>query len=226
MAPLVHELRGPPSNGGSRCPNSPNLFTEWTRFPAGSLLNSVSISLPLPLLQRPMSCCYRRVYPAEATRRRGSRIPSRRRDVHFDANRNNIIVGMRNMGMSLFGPDASMCGPMWAAMQVVECERYKHGRKQWTVLSWCRVLPIGTFFAYFLMPIVSLVKPILPIRTVTDPAGSRLCSRQDRHLESQDVQRSRCCRCGRRCAHFTRRSLCVWCGIVLCALIYGRDFFP
>ncbi len=52
--------------------------------------------------------------------------------------------------MSLFGPDASMCGPMWAAMQVVECE---------TLQTWAgsngqshrrrRVLPIGDLLCLF-----------------------------------------------------------------------------
>ena len=53
-------------------------------------------------------------------------------DVHFNANRNNMIVGIRNIGMSMLGPDLSMCGPMWAAMQVVECERINTVRKRWT----------------------------------------------------------------------------------------------
>jgi hypothetical protein len=47
--------------------------------------------------------------------------------IDYNPNRSHIIFGGRNLIMSIFGPDISMCGPLWAAMQVVVCERYKHG---------------------------------------------------------------------------------------------------
>ncbi|WP_253201774.1 hypothetical protein [Clostridium sp. DSM 17811] len=49
--------------------------------------------------------------------------------IDYNPNRSHMIFGLRNMIMSITGPDLTMCGPLWAAMQVVVCDRYKHGRK-------------------------------------------------------------------------------------------------
>ncbi|HOR47598.1 MAG TPA: hypothetical protein PK717_07800, partial [Caldisericia bacterium] len=49
--------------------------------------------------------------------------------VNYNPNRSHIIFGGRNLIMSILGPDISMCGPLWAAMQVVVAERYKNGPK-------------------------------------------------------------------------------------------------
>lgn len=82
--------------------------------------------------------------------------------IDFNPNRNNIIVGLRNMLMGCLGPDISMCGPMWAAMQVVETERYKHGRKAMeSLIGGVASFRLGTFTGYWLTPIVSFVQPIL-----------------------------------------------------------------
>ena len=60
--------------------------------------------------------------------------------------------------MSLVAPDASMCGPMWAAMQVVECERYKHGQEAMdSLFGGVGSFRWGTFTGYFFSPIVTLV---------------------------------------------------------------------
>jgi len=84
--------------------------------------------------------------------------------VDFNPNRSHIIFGSRNAIMSVFGPDISMCGPIWAAMQVVVCERYKHGPKAMESLSsGAGSFRWGTWTGYFLAPIVSSVKPILGV---------------------------------------------------------------
>lgn len=49
--------------------------------------------------------------------------------IDYNPNRSHMIFGLRNMIMSVIGPDITMCGPLWAAMQVVVCQRYKHGRE-------------------------------------------------------------------------------------------------
>lgn len=84
--------------------------------------------------------------------------------VDYNPNRSHIIFGSRNAIMSVFGPDISMCGPIWAAMQVVVCERYKHGPKAMESLSsGAGSFRWGTWTGYFLAPIVSSVKPILGV---------------------------------------------------------------
>jgi hypothetical protein len=66
--------------------------------------------------------------------------------------------------MSIIGPDITMCGPLWAAMQVVVCDRYKHGRKAMdSINGGAGSFRFGTLTGYFLMPIVTLVTPILNI---------------------------------------------------------------
>lgn len=84
--------------------------------------------------------------------------------VNYDPNRSHLIFGGRNVFMSIFGPDISMCGPLWAAMQVVVCERYKHGPKAMDSLhGGAGSFRLGTWAGYFIAPIVSTVKPILGI---------------------------------------------------------------
>jgi hypothetical protein len=85
-------------------------------------------------------------------------------NVDYNPNRSHIIFGARNTIMSIIGPDISMCGPLWAAMQVVVCERFKHGPKAMeSVNGGAGSFRWGTWTGYFLAPIVSTVKPILGV---------------------------------------------------------------
>ncbi len=85
-------------------------------------------------------------------------------NVDYNPNRSHIIFGARNTIMSILGPDISMCGPLWAAMQVVVCERYKHGPKAMeSINGGAGSFRWGTWTGYFLAPIVSTVKPILGV---------------------------------------------------------------
>jgi hypothetical protein len=85
-------------------------------------------------------------------------------DVDYNPNRSHVIFGARNTIMSVIGPDISMCGPLWAAMQVVVCQRFKHGPKAMeTINSGAGSFRMGTWTGYFLAPIVSTVKPILGV---------------------------------------------------------------
>lgn len=85
-------------------------------------------------------------------------------NVNYNPNRSHIIFGGRNLVMSIAGPDISMCGPIWAAMQVVVCERFKQGPKAMeSINSGAGSFRWGTFTGYFFAPIVSTVKPILGV---------------------------------------------------------------
>lgn len=84
--------------------------------------------------------------------------------VEYNANRSNIICGIRNIGLGIFSPYPPLAGPMWAGASISNFERYKQGREavdsihdgvhsfQWTIL-----------IAGLLMPVVSLLRPALPI---------------------------------------------------------------
>lgn len=85
-------------------------------------------------------------------------------NVNYNPNRSHIIFGGRNVIMSILGPDISMCGPLWAAMQVVICERYKHGPAAMeSINGGAGSFRFGTWTGYFLAPIVATVKPILGV---------------------------------------------------------------
>ncbi len=89
-------------------------------------------------------------------------------DVDYNPNRSHIIFGTRNLIMSVFGPDISMCGPLWAAMQVVICERYKHGPQAMeSINGGAGSFRFGTWTGYFLAPILATVKPILGVGLIS-----------------------------------------------------------
>ncbi|MDR2457926.1 MAG: hypothetical protein LBD41_05545 [Clostridiales Family XIII bacterium] len=84
--------------------------------------------------------------------------------VDYNPNRSHMIFGLRNVIMSVLGPDVTMCGPLWAAMQVVETDRYKHGRGAMdSINGGCGFFRLGTLTGYFILPIVAFVTPILGI---------------------------------------------------------------
>jgi len=85
-------------------------------------------------------------------------------NVDYNPNRSHIIFGSRNIIMSIFGPDISMCGPLWAAMQVVICERFKHGpHAMESINGGAGSFRWGTWTGYFLAPILATVRPILGV---------------------------------------------------------------
>ena len=96
--------------------------------------------------------------------------------IDYNPNRSHMIFGLRNIIMSIMGPDITMCGPLWAAMQVVVCERFKHGRDAMdSVNGGAGSFRFGTLTGYFILPIVTLVKPILGICSCIYNAYSRIC---------------------------------------------------
>ena len=227
IAPLVGELPWPTIQWGFTVPQFYTLFTEWTPFSARIGWPPLSMYLgAAPLVFAVYIVLFGELIQAEALIDEAREFRHGDEDIHFDANRNNMIVGIRNIGMSMLGPDASMCGPMWAAMQVVECERYKHGPEAMdSLFGGVGSFRLGTFCSYFFMPIVSLVKPILPIALsltmlVQGYVAVRVGVLKARTFNDLGVA-------GIVAAVLiTREAAAAFgVGIVLCALIYGKDFF-
>jgi hypothetical protein len=227
VAPLVKELPWPTIQWGFTIPQFYELFTQWTPFaerigwPPLSLYASAA-----PLVFAVYIVLFGELIQAEALIDEAREFRNGDEDIHFDANRNNMIVGIRNMGMSVLGPDASMCGPMWAAMQVVECERYKHGPEAMdSLFGGVGSFRWGTFTGYFFSPIVTLVKPILPIALsltmlVQGYVAVRVGILKARTFNDLGVA-------GIVAAVLiTREAAAAFgVGIVLCLLIYGKDIF-
>ncbi len=227
IAPLLGELPWPDVKWGFTVPQFYTLFTEWTPFsdrigfPPFSLYMSAA-----PLVAATYIVLFGELIQADALIDEAREFRHGDENIHFDANRNNIIVGLRNITMSMFGPDLSMCGPMWAAMQVVECERYKHGQEAMdSLFGGVGSFRWGTFTGYFFSPIVTLVKPILPIALsltmlVQGYVAVRVGILKARTFNDLGVA-------GIVGAVLISRGAgyAFAVGIVLCALIYGKDFF-
>ena len=227
VAPLVKELPWPTIQWGFTVPQFYTLFTEWTPFAARIGWPSFDLYLKaFPLVVAVYIVLFGELIQAEALIDEAREFRHGDEDIHFNANRNNMIVGIRNIGMSVLGPDASMCGPMWAAMQVVECERYKHGPEAMdSLFGGVASFRWGTFTGYFFMPIVTLVKPILPIALsltmlVQGYVAVRVGILKARTFNDLGVA-------GVVAAVLiTREAAAAFgVGIVLCLLIYGKDIF-
>jgi hypothetical protein len=227
IAPLLGELPWPDIQWGFTIPAFYELWHDWTPFSAKIGFPPLHLYLEAaPLVAAVYVVLFGELIQAEALIDEAREFRHGDENVHYDANRNNIICGLRNIFMSMFGPDASMCGPLWAAMQVVTCERYKHGREAMdSLFGGVASFRLGTFTGYFLSPIVTLVKPILPIALsltmlVQGYVAVRVGILKARTFNDLGVA-------GIVGAVLISRGAgyAFAVGIVLCALIYGKDFF-
>ncbi|MDI3534168.1 MAG: hypothetical protein PWQ82_533 [Thermosediminibacterales bacterium] len=84
--------------------------------------------------------------------------------IDFNPDRSNLISGIRNLVQAFISPYTQLCGPLWAAVTAAVSERYKDGRDGMdSIYSGMGTFRIMTFVGVSLMPIVSLVRPALPI---------------------------------------------------------------
>jgi hypothetical protein len=146
--------------------------------------------------------------------------------IDYSADRAHLVFGIRNTGMSVLGPDVTMCGPVWAAMQVVICERFSKGKKSMhSIFGGAGSFRWGTNTGLFLMPIVTLVQPILGVALTLTLLIQGYVSvrigvmeaRSQRDLGIAGVTGAVLATRGAGWAFAT--------GVVLCLIIYGRDFF-
>ena len=227
IAPVLGELPWPAIEWGFTVPRFYTLFTQWTPFASNIGWPALSLFVSaLPLVLAVYIVLFGELIQADALIDEARESRHVDEDVHFDANRNNMIVGIRNISMSMLGPDVTMCGPMWAAMQVVTCERYKQGPEAMdSLIGGVASFRWGTFTGYFIMPIVTLVKPILPIALsltmlVQGYVAVRVGILKARTFNDLGIA-------GIVAAVLISRGAgyALGVGVVLCALIFGKDFF-
>jgi hypothetical protein len=162
IAPMVGETAWPQIEWGLSIPDFGALWSDWTFWGVGFPPLAMFIQA-LPLVISAYIILFGDMIQSQAL------IEDCRKDrpdelIDYNPNRSHIIFGLRNVLMSIFGPDITMCGPLWAAMQVVVCERYKHGREAMdSIHGGAGSFRFGTLTGYFLLPIVTIVKPILGI---------------------------------------------------------------
>ncbi|MCJ8140864.1 hypothetical protein [Falsirhodobacter halotolerans] len=146
--------------------------------------------------------------------------------VEYNPDRAHLIFGGRNAVMSVLGPDTTMCGPLWAAMHVVITERFAQGKKAMhSIFGGAGSFRWGTNTGLLLMPIVTLVQPILGVALaltllIQGYVSVRIGVMQARSQRDLGIA-------GVVAAVLATRGA-AWAfaaGILLCLLIYGRDFF-
>ncbi|TFH87980.1 xanthine/uracil/vitamin C permease [Billgrantia azerbaijanica] len=84
--------------------------------------------------------------------------------IEVNVDRVHLITGIRNLMHSLLAPYPGLAGPLFTGAMATVAERYRYGRKAMdTIYSGTSVFWIVGFLALFLLPLITLFKPVLPI---------------------------------------------------------------
>lgn len=84
--------------------------------------------------------------------------------IEVNVDRVHIVTGIRNLIHSLFAPYPGLSGPLFTGVMATIAERYRYGRSAMdTIYSGAGVFWIVGFLALFMLPLVTLFKPVLPI---------------------------------------------------------------
>lgn len=89
-----------------------------------------------------------------------------RRDekIEFNPSRSNFLSSFRNLIEGLFAPHITLAGPLWGAGTIAVAERYKTGRENMdSVYDGMGTLKLAMIIGVFLMPVVTLFTPVMPI---------------------------------------------------------------
>src|SRR5690606_2788561 len=162
VAPIIGETEWPQLEWGFTKPDFELMLRNYTIFGVGFPPIKMFIS-SIPMVIAAYIVLFGDVLQSEAILAEADQLRVDEK-IDYDPNRAHLIFGSRNILMSIFGPDVAMCGPLWAAMHVVIVERYKQGRKAMdSIFGGSGSFRLGTNTGLLLLPIVSLVKPILGI---------------------------------------------------------------
>ncbi|RUO24041.1 hypothetical protein CWE09_12925 [Aliidiomarina minuta] len=162
IAPLFKEAPWPDIEWGFTQPDFMLMFQEYTIFGLG-FPPWIMYLTAIPTVLAAYIVLFGDVLQSKALLKEAD---NQRPDekVDYNPNRAHLIFGGRNLGMSIFGPDVVMCGPLWAAMQVVIVERYKQGKAAMnSIFGGSGSFRWGTNTGLLLLPIVTLVQPILAV---------------------------------------------------------------
>ncbi|WP_044339826.1 hypothetical protein [Rossellomorea aquimaris] len=224
IAPLFGEAPWPTIEWGLINPDFGTLWSEYTIFGLG-FPPAMLFLTALPTVLAAYIVLFGDVLQSKALIDEADDV---RRDekIDYNPNRAHMVFGGRNTIMSILGPDVTMAGPLWAAMQVVVIERFKEGKKAMhSIFGGSGSFRWGTNTGLLLLPIVSLVQPILGIALaltlliqgyVSVRVGI-LESRGHRDLGIAGVIGAVLATKGATWAFAV--------GILLCLLIYGKKFF-
>ncbi len=163
VAPIVGESGLPQIEWGFSSPDFLGLWKDWVPWGAVGWPKPIMFLQSIPTVLAIYIVLFGDVVQSKALVHDAD-ITREDELVDYNPNRAHLIFGIRNSIMGVIGPDITMCGPLWAAMQVVVCERYKKGRKSMqSLIGGAASFRFGTFTGYWLLPIVTLVQPILSV---------------------------------------------------------------
>lgn len=224
FSPLIGETSWSAIEWGFSQPDFLGLWQGYTLFGLGLPPTAMFLSA-LPTVLATYIILFGDVLQGQAIIEEGDHL---RKDekVDYDPDRAHLIFGGRNAVMSVVGPDVTMCGPLWAAMHVVVVERYKEGRKAMdSLFGGSGSFRWGTNTGLLLLPVVSLLQPILGIALALTLLIQGYVSVRIGILEARS-QRDLAI-AGMVAAVLATKGA-AWAfgvGIVLCLLIYGKNFF-
>lgn len=84
--------------------------------------------------------------------------------IEVNVDRVHLVTGIRNLIHSFFAPYPGLAGPLFTGAMATIAERYRYGRSAMdTIYSGSGMFWLVGFFALFMLPLVTLFKPVLPI---------------------------------------------------------------
>lgn len=162
VAPLAGETPWPEIEWGLSTPDFITMWSQYTVFGVGLPPIEMFVTA-IPTVLAAYIVVFGDVLQSKAVLDEANAVRTDE-NVQYNPNRAHMIFGGRNALMSFFGPDTAMCGPLWAAMHVTTSERYKKGPKAMqSIFSGAGSFRWGTNTGLWLLPIVSIMEPILGV---------------------------------------------------------------
>ena len=114
--------------------------------------------------------------------------------IDFNANRSNLVSGVRNVAMAMTCPYTQMCGPLWAAVTAAVSQRYKESPKSMeSIYSGFGTFRLSTFVAVALLPISSLLQTVLPVAlSLTLIVQGYICTQLAMNMCKTNIERGIC----------------------------------
>ncbi|WP_236187344.1 hypothetical protein [Pseudomonas protegens] len=224
LAPLFGEAPWPTIQWGLSKPDFIGLWNNYTVFGLGMPPLSMFISA-LPTMLAVYIIVFGDVLSAKVLLDEAEQIRTDEK-VDYDPDRSHLIFGGRNAFMSIFGPDIAMCGPKWAAMLVVVIERFKGGPKAMkSIYGGMGSFRWGTNTGLLLLPVVTLVQPILGVALALTLLIQGYVSVRLGILEARSQRDLGIAGVIGAVLAIKGASWGFAIGVVLCLLIYGKNFF-
>ena len=224
VGPLTGESQWPDIEWGISSPDFITLWQEYTIFGLG--LPPLSMFLTaIPTVIATYIVVFGDVLQADALIKEANKA---RPDDHvvYEPNRAHMLFGGRNVIMSVIGPDVAMCGPSWAAMVVVITERYKEGPQAMrNLFGGVGSFRWGTNSGLLLLPIVTLVEPILTVALALTLTIQAFVSVRIGIMEARSQRDLGIAGITAGVLALQGAAWGLTTGIILCLLIYGRQFF-